>query len=125
MDMGAAEGNGSKGAKKRQSTADDDPPPPPPTRPPPRPKQLNQLNQTVTASGKPTAARSKVASPVMSVPPGLGTTVVDLANDLAATNSQNKKVTWHNCLSICFKFIKLINQQIKFSGIISKQIASS
>ena len=96
----------SKVDKKRHSTADSEPPPPPP---PERHAQscqlgqLNQLNQPLPASGKSvTAARSKVASPVgggcLSVPPGLGARVVELAEDLAANNSQNKKVTWHNCL---------------------------
>ena len=79
-------------------TADSEPPPPPPPgRPAPKP-QLIQLN-----SGKSvTAARSKVASPVgggyLGVPPGLGARVAELAEDLAASNSQSKKVTWHNSL---------------------------
>ena len=112
----------SKGGKKRHSTGDSVPPPPPPGRPPPKCQlghlgQLNQLNQPLRS--KPvTAARSKVASPVvgggLGLPPGLGASVVELAQDLAANNSQNKKVTWLfviiNLLS--FEFVSvLINQK--------------
>ena len=101
MGVGTAAEN-SKVGKKRHSTADSEPPPPPPPGCPPPKSQLNQLNQLNHSGKSVTAARSKVASPVgggcLGVPPGLGARVVELAEDLAASNSQNKKVTWHNCL---------------------------